>query len=404
MATSDPLLKWREEFPILAKKTYLINNSLGAMPRGVYGALKEYADTWAEEGVEAWHRWLPQVTATGDLIGAIVNAPKGSVMMHQNVSTLSAIVASALDFTGPRNKVVYDELNFPSVHYVWKEQERRGAKVELVKSDDGLTVPTERLLAAIDEKTVAVPVSLVQFRSAAIQDAKAIVEKAHRVGAIVVLDTYQAVGTIPVDVRALDVDFLVGGSVKWLCGGAGAAYLYANPERTAKMKPAATGWFSHAAPFAFEMGRIRYAPDVHRFMGGSPSVPALYAARSGYEIIAKVGIPAIREKSQRQTKRLLEKALEMGLEVNSPRDGEIRGGTVVVDFPGAEAACAELVKRKFVVDYRKPSTSVLGTPLKGGIRISPHFYNSDDECDAVLAEIADLRKRGPSSTTTPLGF
>lgn len=401
---SDALLKWREEFPILAKKTYLINNSLGAMPRGVYGALKDYADTWAEDGVEAWHEWLPLVTATGDLVGSIVNAPKGTVMMHQNVSTLSAILASALDFTGARNKVVYDELNFPSVHYVWKEQERRGAKVELVKSDDGLVVPTERLLAAIDEKTVVVPISLVQFRSAAIQDAKAVVEKAHKVGAIVVLDTYQAVGTIPVDVRALDVDFLVGGSVKWLCAGAGAAYLYANPERTKAMEPAATGWFSHAAPFAFEMGRIRYAPDVHRFMGGSPSVPALYAARTGYEIIAKVGLAAIREKSKRQTKRLLEKALEMGLEVNSPRDGEIRGGTVVADFPGAEAACAELVKRKFVVDYRKPSTSVLGTPLKGGIRISPHFYNSDEECDAVLAEIAEIRKKGPSTASSPLGF
>lgn len=401
---ADALLKWREEFPILAKKTYLINNSLGAMPRGVYGALKDYADTWAEDGVEAWHKWLPLVTATGDLVGSIVNAPKGTVMMHQNVSTLSAIVASALDFTGARNKVVYDELNFPSVHYVWKEQERRGAKVELVKSDDGLVVPTERLLAAIDEKTVVVPISLVQFRSAAIQDAKAVIEKAHRVGAIVVLDSYQAVGTIPVDVRALDVDFLVGGSVKWLCAGAGAAYLYANPERTKAMEPAATGWFSHLAPFAFEMGRIRYAPDVHRFMGGSPSVPALYAARTGYEIIAKVGLAAIREKSKRQTKRLLEKALEMGLEVNSPRDGEIRGGTVVADFPGAEAVCAELVKRKFVVDYRKPSTSVLGTPLKGGIRISPHFYNSDEECDAVLAEIAEIRKKGPSTASTPLGF
>ena len=401
---ADPLLKWREEFPILAKKTYLINNSLGAMPRGVYGALKEYADTWAEDGVEAWHHWLPLVTATGDLVGTIINAPKGTVMMHQNVSTLSAILASALDFSGARNKIVYDELNFPSVHYVWKEQERRGAKVELVKSDDGLTVPTERLLAAIDEKTVVVPISLVQFRSAAIQDAKAVIEKAHKVGAIVVLDTYQAVGTIPVDVQALDVDFLVGGSVKWLCAGAGAAYLYANPERTRALEPSATGWFSHAAPFAFEMGRIRYAPDVHRFMGGSPSVPALYAARTGYEIIAKVGIPAIREKSKRQTKRILEKALEMGLEVNSPRDGEIRGGTVVADLPGGEAVCAELVMRKFVVDYRKPSTSVLGTPLKGGIRISPHFYNSDEECDAVLAEIAELRKKGPSTTSSPLGF
>lgn len=401
---ADPLLKWREEFPILGKKTYLINNSLGAMPRGVWAALKEYADTWAEDGVEAWHEWLPLVTKTGDLIGKIVNAKPGTILMHQNVSTLSAIIASALDFGGKRNKVVYDELNFPSVHYVWKEQERRGAKIELVKSDDGLTVPTERLLDAIDERTVAVPVSLVQFRSAAIQDATAIVEKAHRVGAIVVLDTYQGVGTVPVDVQALDVDFLVGGSVKWLCGGAGACYLYAHPERTKALEPANAGWFSHEAPFAFEMGRIRYADDVHRFMGGSPGVPALYAARSGYEIVAQVGVDAIRAKSKRQTARLFDGAKAMGLEVNSPAGAETRGGTVVVDFPGAEAACGELVRRKFVVDYRKPSTSVLGTPLKGGIRISPHFYNSDEECDAVLAEIADIRKKGPSASSGPLGF
>lgn len=390
---ADALLRWREEFPILAKKTYLINNSLGAMPRAVYDSLKEYADTWARDGVEAWDEWLPMVTQTGDLIGKIVNAQPGTVLMHQNVSTLSAIIASALEFTPQRNKVVYDELNFPSVHYVWKEAERRGAKVELVKSDDGLTVPLERMLAAIDEKTVAVPISHVLFRSAAIQDVKPIIEKAHAVGAIVVLDTYQSVGTVPVDVQALDVDFLVGGSVKWLCGGAGACYLYANPARTSRLEPANAGWFSHAEPFAFEMGRIRYAPDVHRFMGGSPGVPALYAARSGYKIVAEVGVPAIREKSRRQTQRLYEKALEMGLQVNSPRDSAVRGGTVVVDFPGSEPASEELIRRGFIIDYRTPSTSVLGTPLKGGIRISPHFYNSDEECDAILEEIRGLAKR-----------
>ncbi len=387
----DELLRWREEFPILASKTYLINNSLGAMPRAVYASLKEYADTWARDGVEAWHEWMPMVTATGDLIGRILNAPSGTVLMHQNVSTLSAILASSFDFSGTRNKVVYDELNFPSVHYVWKEMERRGAKVELVKSDDGIGVPLERLLASIDERTVAVPVSHVLFRSSAIQDVAAIVEKAHRVGAVVILDAYQAVGCVPLDVQALDVDFVVGGSVKWLCGGAGAAYLYANPRRTARLEPTNCGWFSHAEPFAFAMERIRYADDVHRFMGGSPGVPSLYAARSGYKVIAEVGVARIREKSMRQTERLRQGALALGLEVNTPADPKARGGTVVVDFPGSEAASAELIRRGFFIDHRKPSLSVLGTPLKGGIRISPHFYNSDDECDAILAEIRRLR-------------
>lgn len=385
----DELLRWREEFPILASKTYLINNSLGAMPRAVYANLKEYADTWARDGVEAWHEWLPMVTKTGDLIGKIIGAEPGSIVMHQNVSTLSALLASALEFKPGKDKVVYDELNFPSVHYVWKEQERRGAKITLVKSDDGMTVPTQKLVDAIDSQTVAVPISHVLFRSAAIQDVKPIVEKAHAVGAIVILDSYQATGTVPFDVRALDVDFVVGGSVKWLCGGAGACYLYANPKRTWKMEPANCGWFSHAAPFAFEMGRIRYAEDVHRFMGGSPSVPALYAARAGYEIVAKVGVEKIREKSQRQTQRIFEKAKAMGLDVNSPATN--RGGTVVVDFPGAEQAEKELLRRKFIIDHRPASTSVLGTPLKGGIRVSPHFYNSDEECDAILDEIARIR-------------
>jgi kynureninase len=388
---ADPLLKWREEFPILSKKTYLISNSLGAMPRAVYDSLKEYADTWARDGVEAWDEWMPMVTATGDLIGRIINAPKGTVVMHQNVSTLSAILASALEFKPGREKVVYDELNFPSVHYVWKEMERRGAKVTLVKSDDGMTVDAGKLCAAIDSSTVAVPISHVLFRSAAIQDVKAIVDRAHAVGAIVILDTYQSVGAVPLDVAALEVDFVIGGSVKWLCGGAGAAYLYANAARAKAFEPMNCGWFSHADPFGFEMGRIRFAEDVHRFMGGSPGVPALYAARSGYKIVAEVGVEAIREKSMRQTSRLFEKALAAGLEVNSPRDASKRGGTVVVNFPDSERVSEELLRRRFIIDWRKPSTSILGTPLKGGIRISPHFYNSDEECDAILDEIGKIR-------------
>ncbi|HVO31415.1 MAG TPA: aminotransferase class V-fold PLP-dependent enzyme [bacterium] len=387
----DELLRWREEFPILGKKTYLINNSLGAMPRGVYDSLKEYADTWARDGVEAWDEWLPMVTATGDLIGKIFNAQKGTVLLHQNVSTLTAILASALEFKPGRDRIVYDELNFPSVHYVWKETERRGAKLTLVKSDDGMTVDTQKLCDAIDEHTVVVPISHVLFRSAAIQDLKPIVEKAHKVGAIVILDSYQATGTVPFDVQALDVDFVVGGSVKWLCGGAGACYLYANPKRSLKLEPVNCGWFSHADPFGFEMGRIRYAEDVHRFMGGSPGVPALYAARTGYKIIAEVGVEKIRAKSKRQTERIRQKALGMGLEVNTPSDAEKRGGTIVVDFPDSERASEELIRRKFIIDWRKPSVSVLGTPLKGGIRISPHFYNSDEECDAILEEIGKIR-------------
>lgn len=383
MTASDPLLRWRREFPILGRKTYLISNSLGAMPRKVYGRLKEYADTWAAEGVLAWDGWIPRVAETGDLIGKLLNAPKGTVMMHQNVSTLQALLASCFDFRKGRRKVVCLEQDFPTIHYVWKAQEQRGARVAMVPSRDGIHVDMDRLLAAIDRKTAVVAVSLVLFRSATILDAQAVIRRAHAVGARVVLDAYQATGTIPVDARALGVDFLVGGSVKWLCGGPGACYLYVRKDLIPAFRPMMTGWFSHAAPFAFEPGAIRYAKDIYRYMGGSPSVPALYAARSGYEIIAEVGVKGIREKSVRQTRLLIDLADRQGLKVNTPREDAIRAGTVSVDFPGAKATCDALIRRGFIVDHRPGA----------GIRISPHFYNSDDECRAVMEEIRLLRRK-----------
>src|SRR5437660_2502012 len=251
----DDLLRYRSEFPILETTTYLISNSLGAMPRGVQDSLREYADLWATRGVRAWeeHWWMLSVQV-GDEIGWLMHAAAGSVSTHQNVTTCQAVVASCFDFSGKRNKVVYTDMNFPSVMYFWEAQQSGGARVHMVKTDDGITVPTERLLDAIDEQTLLVPVSHVIFRSAYINDAKAIVEKAHRVGAMVVLDTFQSLGTVPVDVQALNVDFACGGVLKWLCGGPGVAYLYVRPDLGAKLKPTFTGWTAHQSPFDFEAG------------------------------------------------------------------------------------------------------------------------------------------------------
>lgn len=380
---SSSLTRWRKEFPILSKSVYMISNSLGAMPRGVYGELKEFADTWATKGVIAWEDWVPMVQTTADMIGAIVNAPKGTMIMHQNVSVLQHVLISCFDFKGKRNKVVYSELKFPTVHYNWKAREKDGAKVVIVKSPDGVHLPTEIMLREIDETTLVVPISYVLFRSAFIQDAKAIIKRAHEVGAVVILDAYQAVGTIPVDVQELDVDFMVGGSVKWLCGGPAGGYLYCRKDLIAKYEPKSCGWFSHAKPFSFDMGPIDYAPGIMRFMGGSPGVPGLYSTRAGYRIIQKVGVKAIRKRSMAMTARIVERALEMGLVVNTPTDPKVRAGTVSVDFPGAEQACDELIRRRFIVDYRP----------RAGIRISPHFYNTDDECEAIMDEIAKLRAK-----------
>jgi kynureninase len=378
------LLKWRREFPILAKCTYLISNSLGAMPKGVYGELEEFADLWATKGVVAWEDWVPMVQSTAELIASIVNAPKGTMIMHQNVSVLQHVLISCFEFNGKRNKVVYSDLEFPTVHYNWKAREKDGANVVIVKSPDGVHLPTELMLREIDETTLVVPISYVLFRSAFIQDAKAIIRRAHEVGAVVVLDAYQAVGTIPVDVQDLDVDFMVGGSVKWLCGGPGGGYLYVRKDLIQKYEPKSCGWFSHEFPFNFDMDPIKYAPTVMRYMGGSPGVQGLYSTRPGYRIIRKVGVKAIRKRSMQMTARIVERAREQGLVINTPMDPSVRAGTVSVDFPGAEEACNELIRRKFIVDYRP----------KAGVRISPHFYNTDDECDAIMEEIAKIRAKG----------
>jgi kynureninase len=378
---TDHLLQYRSGFPILDRTTYLISNSLGAMPRGVYDAMKGYADSWAMRGVRAWEeRWWMLAAEVGDEIGALMNAPKGSVSTHQNVTTCQAVVASCFDFSGKRNKVVYSDMNFPSVMYFWEAQQSRGARVHMVKTDDGITVPLQRLLDAIDETTLLVPISHVIFRSAFIQDAKAVIEKAHKVGALVVLDTFQSLGTVPVDVQALNTDFACGGVLKWLCGGPGVGYLYVRPDLGKRLQPTFTGWTAHENPFAFEIGANRYTDPPYRFMNGTPHIPALEAARPGLKIIAEAGIERIREKSKRQTGRLVELATKHGWPVNSPRDAEQRGGTVSLDVPDPQDVCRELIKREILVDWRP----------KAGVRISPHFYNTDEELEIGIGAVEEI--------------
>jgi len=379
----EELLQYRAQFPILENTTYLISNSLGAMPHGVYDAMKSYADTWAVRGVRAWEEsWWTLAADVGDQIGGLMNAPKGSVSTHQNVTTCQAVVASCFDFSGKRNKVVYSDLNFPSVMYFWEAQRAYGARVHMVKTDDGITVPTERLLDAINEQTLLVPVSHVIFRSAYINDAKAIVEKAHKVGAHVVLDTFQSLGTVPVDAQSLNVDFACGGVLKWLCGGPGVAYLYVRPDLGKKLEPRFTGWMAHENPFGFEIGPIRYTDPPYRFMNGTPHIPSLEAARPGLKIIAEVGVQRIREKSKLQTARLIEMAEKRGWRVNTPRDPEKRGGTVSLDLPDPQEVCRELIKREILVDWRP----------KAGVRMSPHFYNTDDELERGIVAVEEILK------------
>jgi len=383
---TDGLLAWRKEFPILDGTVYLISHSLGAMPARTRDNLVQFADTWATRGIRAWEEgWWQMPVTLGDLVGRIIGAGPGEVVMHQNVSMCQSVVLSCFDWTGRRNKIVTEDLNFPSNLYIYNELKRTGARLVRVPSDDGITVPLERLLAAIDEETQLVSVSHVIFRSAYVQDLAAITRRAHEAGAKIVADIYHAAGTLPLDVRAMGVDFATGGSVKWLCGGPGAGYLYVRRDLWPEMRPRVTGWAAHRAPFAFDPEPMDYAADACRFLNGTPAIPALYAARAGYEIILEAGVERIRAKSMRQTGRLIELAQEAGFPVRTPLDPGRRGGTVTIDVPRGQEITAELSRRDFLVDYRPG----------GGIRISPHFYTTDDELELVIREIAAL----PASTT-----
>ena len=378
---NDPLLTWRKEFPILGHTTYMISHSLGAMPRRVSEQLQQFAENWATRGIRAWEEgWWRMPVTVGDLIGSIIGAGQGEVVMHQNVSICQWIVASCFDWRGPRNKLVTDGLNFPSNDYIYYGLERQGAQVMRPASLDGMTLPLEAMLAAIDEQTLLVSVSHVAFRSSYVQDLAAITRRAHDVGAMVVADLYQSAGCLPVNVRELQLDFATGGSVKWLCGGPGAGYLYVRRDLWNQLQPAATGWQAHQDPFGFEAGPIDFAEDAMRFLNGTPNVPAMYSAQSGYEIINEVGVDNIRAKSLRQTQLLMDLADEVGIPVRTCREAGRRGGVVILDVPNGKEAAQELARREILVDYRP----------QAGIRIAPHFYTTDDEVEHTVMQIREI--------------
>jgi kynureninase len=384
MADFDPLLSWRAEFPIVETCTYLVSHSLGAMPKRTTKYLQQYADEWSTRGVRAWHEgWWEIGRTVGDLLAPILGVQPGTISMHQNVTVAMGIIGSCFMYDGTRRKIVMTDLEFPTNMYLFEGFRRYGAEIVYVPSDDRIRTNLQRLLDAIDDQTVLVPLSVVLFRSAYIQDARAVVEKAHKVGARVVLDVYQAAGTVPLQIEATGADFAVGGSVKWLCGGPGAGYLYVQPDVAKDVFPGLVGWAAHANPFDFATGPITYADGPERFQSGTPNVPSIYAARAGYEIVREVGVEAIRKKSLRLTRRLIEHAQRAGYRLNTPTDDRERGGAVVIDVPNGEAASQELLRRNVIIDYRPGA----------GIRMAPHFYNTEAEIDHAMQVLDEVVAR-----------
>ena len=371
------LTAYRERFPILAETTYLISHSLGPMPAEAEARLGEYAKVWRTRGIRAWGEgWWDLSLTVGDHIGRLIGAPAGSTVMHQNVTIAEAVVLSCFRLDGERRRIVYEQDNFPSVRYLYQAQRERGAEIVVCPDE-------EAILEAIDERTLLVPISHVIFRTGRIQDVEPIVQRAHEVGAYVILDAYQSVGTVPLDVTTLGVDFAVGGSVKWLCGGPGAAWLYVRPDLADMLEPTLVGWQAHARPFAFEP-ELEYAAGAARFRTGPPNVPPLYAATAGYEIIEEVGIERIRANSLRQTELFIRLLDEAGFEVVSPREPERRGGSVVVRTPGFEAAHAALDARDILCDFRPDA----------GLRFGPHFFTTDEEIAGTVSALVEIVERG----------
>ena len=381
--TAEEIRHWRSEFPIVETCTYLVSHSLGAMPRGAATYLQAFADQWSTRGVRAWYEgWWEIGRETGNLLAPILGTPKNAISMHQNVTVAQGIIGSCFSYDGPRRKIVMSDLEFPSNHYLFEGFRRYGAEIVYVPSSDPSRLDTERFLDAIDESTALVPLSLVLFKSAGITDARAVIEKAHAVGAHVILDVYQAAGTVPMQLEAWGADFAVGGSVKWLCGGPGAGYLYVRPDLAATLHPSFIGWAAHESPFEFATGPVRPAGNPERFQSGTPNVPSLYSARAGYEIVAAIGVEAIRTRSLRLTRRLMNGAAAAGFRLNTPAADHERGGSVILDVPNGAAVADELIRRGVIVDHRPGA----------GIRMAPHFYNTDEEIDRAIATLVEITK------------
>jgi kynureninase len=372
----------RRRFAGLDTNTWLVSHSMGAPPVAARDALVRYHAEWADGGPEgAWPNWLDQTRAVGDGIGAIIGAAPGTISLGPNVSVLQSALASSIDFRASKqNQIVYEALQFPSLAYVWTAWERAGAQTVRVPTTDGRMIPTERICAAITERTALVVLSHAYYQSGVLIDVATITERAHQVGALVVLDAYQTTGTYPYDVVELDLDIVVGGSHKWLCGGPGCGWIYIRPSLAQRFEPMVTGWFAHREPFAFEPPPIDYATGQLRWATGTPTIPGYVVAKPGHDIIREIGVKTIRAHNVKLTTKLTEAALERGWRVNTPHDPAERTGWVGIDVPNGAEILHELIRRRIYVDHRPGC----------GLRVSAHFYTTEDEIDHFLTTMEEL--------------
>ena len=368
---------WRAEFPGLEKRTYLNTVSLGQLSRRSRAAVNTFLDLWTELGASAWYaHWLDEVTATRAEFARLVGASEDEIAILPNVSTGLGAISSSIDFS-TRSKVVCCELDFPTLTYHWLAKQ----EVETVILDavDAVHIPIGTFESAIDSQTALIATSRVYFTTGYIQDVKALAEIAHRNGALLLIDDYQGTGQVPIDVKAAGVDILITGGLKWLIGGPGIAYMYVNRDRILELQPSITGWFSHAHQFNFDPHRLEFHQDARRFEAGTPAVSAVYAGNAGLQIINEIGADNLRQRTAELNQDLVARLRERGFKLRIPDDPERQAGMTIVEADDPIGITRALAQRKIVVDKRP-----------GAVRISPYFYNNEQENEAVVEAMREI--------------
>jgi kynureninase len=398
------LLRHRPEFPLLSRVTYLNTCSLGARGERSRRRLDDMLDQWDRLGARAWYRhWLGELDGLRDDLGAMVGAAGAEIALAPNVSSALAVVASALDPVhrgtraslralaatglpvgdGPRPRIITTELDFPTLAHQWLARGPLGVEVTVLRSPDGISVPLEAFADALDDRTALVATAHVYFTTGAVQDVAGLAALAHGHGALLLVDGYQATGLIPTDLPASGVDVYASGTLKWLFGGSGTAFLWVRPALWDALPPTTTGWFSQARQFAFDVERLEYAADARRYELGTPSMPSAAIARGGLELVREIGIARIRDRTIALGELLIDESRAAGLRLSAAADPTTRGGIVAVEVADPKPVVDALADESIIVDYRP-----------GIVRCSPAFYNTEDEVTATVAALDRLVPAG----------
>jgi selenocysteine lyase/cysteine desulfurase len=376
-ASTHRLAHYRAEFPIFERQTYLNTCSLGALSRRSREMVGTFLDEWDGRGASAWYDvWWERLSALRHRYAAVIGAGSEEIALHASISTATAVLAGALDYTR-RPRVVTTALDFPTVAYQWLARAASGVELTVVESPDGISVPVERIADAIDDRTALVATSHVYFTTGAIQDIRTLADAAHARGALCYIDAYQSVGQIPFDVHATGVDFLSAGGLKWLLGGPGIVFLYVRDDLIERFQPTVTGWFAHARQFDFDPSGIVWHDDARRFEQGTPALASIFAQLGGLDVVLEIGVREIRAVTRELADDLIARSRAAGFEPRVAADPAARSAIVTLPHDNPQAAVRRLAEARIVADARP-----------GHVRLSPFFYNLVDDNVAAIDTLA----------------